>query len=485
MQQRTDVDPGGLSPRRSRQTAVLVNLVKVALLAALAPPVVAGISDRATRFGAPTDPATVVGVAISLGAIGAVLGAVVIGRCADLGRGTHRSRWAWVAAGAAIGTAGLGLAAVSTSPATLIGGWILAQLGYSGAMAVLRALLASVRQTHLRRGAVAVVFAAYGGLTIPLVLLLLFPTAVWETSLGLAALALIAPLLTIACFPPARTGAALDATLDVASDAGRDAGPAPQPAPRPASGPASRSAAPSPVPGATRSRGRAAGVFLLQCLSTAVIAALIAYNPLDLNARISAGSFPTAASTWVLIAAVLGLVGATAVLFWLPALLASSRVILVTAGVLLAMSLVMRAVSDTLALTIGAAVLSGIAVGANNSALLSAALEMAPAGRQGRFIGLFSAAGALGQFVGPLLGLAILRFGSPLQVLDLPSSHPYSLLMITLAMLPLGWSIALTIARIGRRGRTPAGATPADAAPAVAAPADAAPADAAPTDASR
>lgn len=198
------------------------------------------------------------------------------------------------------------------------------------------------------------------------------------------------------------------------------------------------------------------GVLLLQCLSAAVIAAFIAYNSLDLNARSDAGYFPTASSSWVLIAAVLGLVGATAVLFWRPAMLASSRVILIAAGVLLASSLILRALSDGLALTIAAAALSGIAVGCNNSALLSAALEMAPLKRQGRFVGTFSAAGALGQFLGPLLGLAVLRFGSLLQDSPPESVGSYSTLFMTLAALPLGWSIVLVLTRVRHVRRTPA-----------------------------
>lgn len=449
MTQHIETVPRRFTERHSRQTALLINLVKVALLAALAPPVVAGLAAKAVHFGSRVEPAAVVSVALSLGAVGAVLGAVLLGRLADVGRGSHRSRWSWVAVGSAVGTAGLVLAAASSSAATLIAGWAVAQLGYSGAMAVLRALLASTSRSHLRRGAVAVVFAAYGGLAIPLLLLLLFPGAVWETSLGLAAVALGAPLVILVCFPPARTGAPL---IDSATEAtGADApGFAGTGADATASATASSAASASAAAEPSRALPMRS-VLLVQCLSAAVIAAFVAYHPLDLSARMDAGSFPTAASTWVLIAAILGLVSATALLFWFPALLASSRTILVGAGALLAVSLVVRGSSDSIVIIMAAAVLSGIAVGSNNAALLSTALESAPPARAGRFIGLFSAAGALGQFVGPLLGLAVLTLARQFPALPIPATGSYSVVILALAALPVGWSLALALPGLERR----------------------------------
>src|SRR5690606_5751167 len=103
------------------------------------------------------DVAAIVSGTVSTGAVCAVLGALGLGHLSDLGTPSIRSRWFWVLAGTAAGTAGLVLLASSPSVLALISGWALAQFGYSGAMAILRAILTAAQPVHRRRGAVVLV----------------------------------------------------------------------------------------------------------------------------------------------------------------------------------------------------------------------------------------------------------------------------------------------------------------------------------------
>lgn len=161
----------------SRRIAIYVNVAKLTLLAALAPPVVAGIAERATTLGSGFDVTAVVAATASVGSVCAVLGALGLGALADVGRRAARGRWWWVVAGTTLGTAGLVLLSLGTSRTELICGWGAAQLGYSGAMAVLRTILADALPQHRRRGGVMVVLGSYGGLGVPLLVLLMFPGA--------------------------------------------------------------------------------------------------------------------------------------------------------------------------------------------------------------------------------------------------------------------------------------------------------------------
>ena len=455
--------------RDSRRIAIFVNLAKITLLAALAPPVVAGIAQRATLLadgagGAGLDTAALVAGTVSTGSICAVLGALGLGRLADTGRATVAARWGWVLAGTVIGTAGLAILVLGTSLHALVAGWATAQLGYSGAMAVLRAILASALPTHRRRGAVVVVLGGYGGLLIPLALLVAFPDGIWETTFGLAAASLVVPIVflagtrrRIARDSPAERSAPKQAPGRFPGELPGDAAPG-APAPGEPRAAAASRASPRAIPAGPADRpGRplpGAALFAIQCAANAVIAAFLSYHPLDLAERAAHDAqFPVRASVWVILAAVLGLLAATGALLVRPRLLAESRRVIVAAGVLLALSLVLRAICEPLPLVAFAAALSGAAVGLNNSALLAGALESAPPHRHGRSLGVFSAAGALGQFIGPLAALGVL------SIIAIGGSDPdnapgYRALFLLLAVLPATW--AVVAAKWGRREAGPA-----------------------------
>lgn len=441
----------------SRRIAILVNVAKIALLAALAPPVVAGIAQRAAFLGAAAggtgiDTAAIVAATVSTGSVCAVLGAIGFGFLADIGRTTTPARWGWVFIATGVGTVGLVLLALSPSFSSLLVGWATAQFGCSGAMAVLRAILAAALPSHRRRGAVIAVLGGYGGLLIPLGLLLVFPGSIWQTTFGLAAASLVVPAVALAGVRRVpRRAVMLSDRNRVDPDGGSPAGrkrsaPSTQTLPREAAD----SGRPQPY-----ERGRPlspAALIVIQCAANVVLAAFLSYHPLDLASRAAEDAhFPVRASVWVLVAAVLGLLAAVGVLLARPVLLARSRIVVVVAGALLAASLVLRAVSEPLVMVGIAAALSGAAVGLNNSALLAGALEAPRPDRRGRSLGLFSAAGALGQFVGPMAALGVLSLA--MRGASTVDAEGFRVLFLLLALVPAAWAIGAAAggARSGRR----------------------------------
>lgn len=403
----------------SRRLAVHVNIVKLMLLAALTPPVVAGIAQRASMLGGLQSTDAIVAVTATVGSLCAVIGALGLGRLADTGSASLRARWWWVLLGAAVGTTGLIVLSLGTTQGTLIAGWACAQLGYSGAMAVLRAMLGKALPNHRRRGAVTLVLGGYIGIFVPLALLLVFPGSIWETTFGLAAVTLAVPLSIVLL---------------------RERSNSRPVSPRPKSAEFTFANNSSPPPTTAPREHRTFPLALLLTIHGAanlVMAAFLAYQPLDLAARVSSdGELPVQASVLVLGAALIGLLAASTLLLWKPELLANGRSVVIAAGFTLGVSLVLRIATDSMWIIVIAGVVSGIAVGLNTSALLNLALEIAPKGRDGRFLGMYSAMGAFGQLVGPMFALAVLNF---------TGATGYQGLFLILAAIPLLWAGALSI----------------------------------------
>lgn len=422
--------------RLSKRIAIAVNAAKLLLLAALTPAVVTGIAQRASAVSSQGDAPALVAFTIAVGSLSAILGALALPALSDLGNANLLTRWVWVIACTGVGSFGLTLLAVGANQETLVIGWALAQLGYSGAMALLRTILASALPTHRRRGAVVVVVGAYAGLLIPLAVLIIAPWAIWHTTFGLTVLSLLIPAVFLVSNRKIlrRTTVAAEAAADPAA-ARSDTPPSTDPTIDPTTDGESSG---------RRSSRRVTTVLLLvvQCCANIVMSAFLSFHALDIEHRFitSTEDFPVRASVGVLVAAVMGLITISVVLLKRPQFLAHVRTVIAFGGVILAASLIVRGATDSLVLAGIAAAMSGVAVGLNSSALLAAALEAAPHHRAGRFIGLFSAAGAAGQLIGPMLGLWVLT----------ALSHGftgmnYAALFFALASLPLLWSIAFVL----------------------------------------
>ncbi|OAV61834.1 MFS transporter [Enteractinococcus helveticum] len=414
-----------INQQTSKHIAIAVNLAKLMVLAALAPPVVAGIAQRASELGQGFDVPTLVAQTVSLGSVAGVVGALGFGALADWNHPTLKSRWIWIATTTILGTSGLVILALGESRLMLIGGWMCAQLGYSGAIAVLRAVLALSTTTHRQRGAVVTVLGGYAGAFIPLVILFIFPMAIWHTTFGLALLSLAVPVVFLLITPSHIMRTPTNSTPDPAQS---DDAPPPS----------------SAIP--TISRG---WILAIQWAASVVIAIFLSYHALELAERASDdAAFPVRTTMLVVAAALLGLIAASIFLLRKPHLLSYSLQVIALAGFMLAASLVFRAFTDHLAVIVGAAILSGAAVGLNTSALFASALENARQRAGGRLMGAYSAAAALGQLLGPMIALGILRLTADLTWI--PSDEAgYRTLFLVVAIVPAGWAtVASARARV-------------------------------------
>ncbi|UOQ60845.1 MFS transporter [Leucobacter rhizosphaerae] len=395
--------------RASFRVAFFVNLAKLTLLAALTPPVAVGIAARATDIASGLEVAGIVAVTMSTGSICAIIGALLVGRIADIGSASAFRRWTLVLAATVVGTLGLVIAVTGVSPGALLVGWGIAQGGYSGAMAVLRALLATALPRHRSRGAVIMILGAYVGLALPLGVLLVAPELVWQTTFVLSLVSCAVPAMFL-FFAPQRAGS------------GAQLG----------ASPISESAVSAPV-----RRVHPALLLASQLCVSAVAAAYLAAHALELAARSEDGdAVPVQMAVGLLIAAIAGLVCATAALYARPRFVSHARGCILVSSLVLMVSLGLRGFAEAVAVVGVSAFVSGFAIGILNSVLLAAALEAAPPGRDGRFIGAFSASGAAGQFVGPLLGLGVV-FAATALVPGLFTDNPYRTLMLVLAAVAL------------------------------------------------
>lgn len=413
-----------LDQRASRRTTIAVNVAKFALLAALTPPVIVGIAQRASEIGVGVEVAGIVATTVSLGSLSAVVGALLLGALADARRASLYWRWGWVTISTVIGTGGLIVLSASTSLLSLTLGWLFAQFGYSGAMAVLRVILATALPEHRRRGAVIVVLGSYGGLALALALLLAFPHAIWQPTFGLALIGLTVPCAVMVFMRGDRN-----------ERMGRE-----DPA----------SAARTGVATSAPSRR---WLLTIQCAANIVVSIFITYHPLELAGREGSLEIPVTGSVVIIAAAVAGLLLTTGLLIWKPVLLTNSSSIIAIAGVMLGSSLMVRAVADSFLIITLAASMSGAAVGLNSSALFTAALEHARRRSGGTLMGVYSAAGALGQVFGPMIALALLFILSRDQI-PLESDLGYRALFFIVGVAPLVWSAAIKIGHTFRANKS-------------------------------
>lgn len=391
--------PGVLA--RSRALAIRVNLVKLLALSALVPPVAVGLAQRASVLSAPGADASAVAAAGTLGSACAVLGALALGRLADLRGALTRLRWWIVTAGSAVGLAGSLAMAFAVALWQLLAGWGLAQFGFSGAMAVLRAMLATASPVHRKRGATVMVLVSYLGAFLPLLLLFFLPSAVWQSTVALAALAFAAPL-----------GVLLLGYRSADSPARRE-----RPAPHTGADPGSGAGPDTATGPAEDRRNRIPWPALLAAHFAAHLAlsAYLSFHALDIAER-ERGSWSDAAvqtSVLTLVTALVGLLASAGALIARPKPLDRPRTLLIGAGLTLALSTGLRPFADALPALLALMLLSGAAVGANSAAVFSAVLAAAPAGRGGRRLGVYSALTPLGQLLGPLAGLAVIEASAP------------------------------------------------------------------------
>ena len=406
-----------LNQAQSRSLVIQLNLAKLLALAVLVPAATVGISQRAVEMVPDDAQAGLVAVTTTVGACCGIVGAVLFGRFTDRVASSVRGRWWCVVVGASSAGVGITLMMFASTPWMLVIGWGAAQIGCSGAMSVIRAMLGFTQPTQRRRGATVMIALTYLGAFIPILILIVFPNTVWETSLVLALLAIAIPLLAAV-----RSG-----------DLNRFAAYTPDAAPESQFGGAHRTGR---VP---RERSLPWPVVLLtQCGLHVTLSAYLAYHALDIaeSARGDWESSATQMTLLTLAAALLGLLLTSTVLLIRPALLGSIPRLLILSGVVLMASIALRPYAQGPELVV-LLFLSGVAVALTSASLLLAALSAGLKERLGQRIGLYSAVTPIGQLAGPPLGLLIIHVS--------PEAAGYNNLFLVVACIPLFWSILVFV----------------------------------------
>ncbi|MDR2322863.1 MAG: MFS transporter [Microbacterium sp.] len=401
----------------TRFLGLKANLAKFFLLAALVPPATVAIARRASEVEGADAAAGWTTAAIAVGSGSAIVGALVAGWAADLGTRSLRSRWWVLFGGTALGVLALVWMSLARSGWELAAGWGLAQAGMSGAIAVSRALLTHVPAVRRERSAVVMIAVSSVGLLVPIAMLMLLPGSAWGTSICLALCAAAVPAIALA------------RTSRRAADPGS-------------------TQTPEPAAEADRAAPRMswAAVLVLGFSSQVALSAYLTYHPLDIVARLGLDwDRATQAGTLVLAVALLGLVGAAAVMLILPRLLGRTLPLLSLAGVLLVAGLILRATTASLAMLAVAGLLSGIAIGISTTLLFTAALALTTSERAGRRLGAYSAVIGIGQLLGPSLVL-----GAVIAIRGVPD---YSALFLLLALIPLGWITIAVVSMLRQRRR--------------------------------
>jgi hypothetical protein len=414
----------GVGEPVSRRIVIDVNLVKFSIFAVLTVPVAAGVSQRASELGEQAgDTADIVALVVTVGALAAIVGALSMAAWVDRGHRTLPRQWAVAAGSALVGAVGLVGLAQAQSRVAMAVGWGVAQFGYAGAAAVAASILARASVTHRRRGALLVVLGSYAGPVLPMMLLALFPTRLWWVTLAFSLL-----VVALTMRPAVRSTGEVGGTLAAAAPATH-----------------------APVRAIGLSK---ASVLTLKFCANAVVVVFLAFQPLELADRVQGGSADVARlSVWVLGSALVGLLSAVVVLLRWPALLGGIRRSLILAGAGLTVSLVLRALTDATPLLVLASLAGGVAIGVTSPSLLAAALDVARTRAGTGFMGTFAAAGTLGHLVAPSAGLLVMRWSEKLGLGELLSRGQYRVLLLALAVIPLGWSAWLA-ATGDRRDKT-------------------------------
>jgi MFS family permease len=136
-------------------TLIGLPIALFALFLALLPPVIVAMALKVNEVTANADEAAAaLGLILGLGALAAMVVNPLAGRLSDRTGGRFGMRRPWIIGGVVLGYLALVIVASSTSVPMLVLGWMLAQIGFNGALAALMAIMPDQVPSH-RRGIVA------------------------------------------------------------------------------------------------------------------------------------------------------------------------------------------------------------------------------------------------------------------------------------------------------------------------------------------
>ncbi|MFF5794727.1 MFS transporter [Paeniglutamicibacter sp. NPDC012692] len=374
--------------RASPRNIYLLALIEFATYGALVAPSAVALSLKVLELVPVGQKEVSIALVTALGGATALITNPLFGGMSDRTRSRFGRRRPWIATGILVGSVGAGMMLAAPSVLVLALGWMVAQAGYNATFAALNAMLAE-QVADEDRGKASGIFGAASGLGM---LSAYGLAAVFATSLPMLFLAM--PLVSVAI---------VTAVCIVIKD--------PLPVgdiPRVTLRSILTSFVFSPKEAPTFAFV-ALQRFVMQTGYTLVSAFGLYFLMLRMNMSAAA------ATQLSLLVGILTLV-VMSVVSWGTGFLASRRgrygSYLVTAILFMAASLLISAFSNNLVLYLFGVLLSGIAMGIYFSVDLALVMRTLPAGKEGKFLGIFNMAKTLPQTIAPAIAPLLLLVGS-------------------------------------------------------------------------
>ncbi|WP_187976518.1 MFS transporter [Mycetocola sp. JXN-3] len=402
--------PSGTVPMRR---ILAFSLLELVALGSLATPLVVGLSLRVLQLVPESGKEAGLAAVTAAGAIAALLSNPIFGYLSDRTTSRFGRRRPWLVAGTALGLLGALIATFAPNLAVLVAAWVIAQIGYNAALASLSALLADQIPEHQRARASGL-FGAFGflGLVPALLVSTIFSGSIPVIMLFMPVVAVIVTVLVCWKIP--------DPAVDASA----------VPKVRLRTVFTAMFVNPFTYPLFTLAWIQR---FAMQFGYTVVGTFGLFYLMLRLGLDVPHATPLVTLST--LVGATLNFVAAFA-----GGYLASRRgnyvPFLVGSAVLLAITLLMKAFTDSLSIFWISTALAGFALGCYYAVDLAIALRTIPARDAGRYLGVFNVAKTLPQSLAPIAAPLIIMIGhgDPISGGD----KNYAALYIVAAVLVLG-----------------------------------------------
>ncbi len=373
-------------PVRTRYLAAL-GIAQFGIYLAILSPVFVSMQLKAQELN-PADPASVIGIALPIGAVGAIIGNPLFGALSDRTRTRWGRRRPWLLGG--IGLLLVGLVALALAPNVLVLtlAWLACQLASNAAYAALVASFAdNVPQFQRGRGSSVIALAQNVSILVGMY----------------AAVLLVDDLLLLFAVPGVIGVVCVAVYLFAAPDRLPEARPAPFSLPA-----LLRTFWTNPL--RHRDFGLAWWSRFLIVLATFMFTTyrlLYMQDHLSLSAEAAVAAVATGVLCYTI-----ALIGAAAVSGWLSDLLGRRKAFVAGSTLLFGIGLVVLVYADTVMAFYVAEIVMGLAYGVYSAVDTALVVDVLPdAEKPGKDLGVINIANSLPQSIAPALGLALLGGG--------------------------------------------------------------------------
>lgn len=384
----TPVTDASAPPRVPMSRVYLLALIELVTLGALVTPLVVSLSLKVLQVVPAAQKEGALGLVTALGALAALLANPIFGHLSDRTRSRFGRRRPWLLAGAAGGLLSAVILAVAPNLPVLVIGWVLSQAAYNATLASLSALLAD-QIPEEQRSQASGIFGAFGflGLVPAMLVATLFASSLPVVILAMPLVAVI--IIVIVCLR------------------------LPDP---PASRPEREQRSIRQVFAAFAFNPFRTRTFTLVWIQRATMqfgySVVSTFGLFYLMVRLDLGQTSAASLTSIatLAGAALNFIAAFTCGYF-----ASRRgnytPFVIASVALMAVSLLLKAFTDSTAVFWISSLLAGLALGAYYAVDLALAMRTLPLGEEGKYLGIFNIAKTLPQSIAPALAPLIVLIG--------------------------------------------------------------------------